>query len=163
MEVERTEMLWQSTMNVASALKKDGVDIGDVISRLRDAKVLLNHAKFDEHAHPEELMEAEMEIEEIQRELMQIIDKVGKGKSYSFKSEPMKKKDYKKIFQKPPSHVPKGDSWVRIRLPESLKGKDLSEMEGVSILEMDDKTITLTGDKAAIKKALNVISQEFSK
>src|SRR3990172_12318356 len=154
METERVEMQWQAVMGAAVALKKKGIDTSDAVKTLRDAKVLLNHCIYDEHAHGEELFEAELEIEGIQRDLASILEKEGMEGDVSFEAVPPGGKTRAQTSP-PPSKMPKNKTWVRIRVTEGMNVNDFSKIEGVEVLEQDSGTVTLIGDKASIQKALN--------
>ncbi|HDH28333.1 MAG TPA: DUF2096 domain-containing protein, partial [Euryarchaeota archaeon] len=84
MDTERTERLWQAVMNVAVAMKKEGIETGDAPTRLRDAKVLLNHCIYDEHAHGEELLAAELAVEAVQGQVISLLREIGREGDFSF-------------------------------------------------------------------------------
>ncbi len=163
METERIEKLWQAAMNVASAMLRDGLDTGDAVKNLRDSKVLLNHCKYDEHAHGEELFEVEMEIEAIKGGLMSRLRDAGKAGNYSFDVLPGKSESASETVSKPPKGVPKGKTWARIVLPESMDADELESVEGIDIVERDSKSVTLAGEESSIKKALEKISAAYTK
>lgn len=160
METDRVQRQWQTVMEVAVAMKKEGIDTGDAVRRLRDAKVLLNHCIYDEHAHGEELFEAEKEIAEIQGILQSILDRAGKRDRFSFDSRP--KKDKKTVGGGPlPSGLQRGAQWLRINLAEGVDPDRIAGMEGVNVVERDDKSIVITGDRDALSRAVKEISKVF--
>jgi hypothetical protein len=161
METDRVERLWQAVMNVAVAMKKDGIDTGDVIKKLREAKVLLNHCIYDEHAHGEELFETEMEIEMIQSSLISILEKIGKGEKFSFELPPLAEKKTVKGGPSIPSGLPRNKRWVKIRISGGLDPEKISKMEGISIIQQDEDSVTIAGDKDALQKAIDEISKVF--
>lgn len=162
MDTENTESVWEVAMNVTSVMKKEGLDTGDAVRRLRDAKVLLNHCKYDEHAHGEELFEVEIEIDAIHRDLMSVLEETGKKEDYSFKP-PSHTKAVAASVAGPPSGLPKDKSWARIRLPDNVSLEDISQIEGLEVIAEADENITIVGEKPSIKKALDEISKAYSK
>ncbi len=161
METESVDRLWQAVMRVAAAMKKDGLDTGDAVKRLRDARVLVNHCKNDEHAHGDELFEAELEIQEIQTYLIGLLEEAGRKSDYSFETRPLEH-DKAVLSGGTPSSVPKDKKWARIRLPEGFNPNSISEIEGVDVLEKDKGTITIAGDDTSLQKAFALISKVYS-
>ncbi len=161
MEVERIERQWAALMKAAVAMKKAGIDTGEAVKKLRDSKVLINHCKFDEHAHGEELFEAEKAVEEVQRHILSLLEQADREGDFNLEPESVSKKQGGETAA-PPGNVPRGKSWVRIRIGSGIDLNSLSMVEGVEIIERDKDTITLAGDKASIQKALGMISKGFS-
>jgi hypothetical protein len=163
MDTERVEGLWQTVMKVAVSMKKEGMDTGDAVTKLRDAKVLLNHCIYDEHAHGDELAEAEMEIEEIERYLISILAKAGREKDFSFEIPSGTREKKPGQSATIPSKLPKKMSWARVRIPRDIDINEIANIEGVEIIERGEETVTLAGDKGSLKKALGEISTVYSK
>jgi hypothetical protein len=163
MDTERVEGLWQTVTKVAVAMKKEGLDTGDAVTKLRDSKVLLNHCIYDEHAHGDELAEAEMEIEEIERYLISILVKAGREEDFSFEIPPGTGETKAMKSAAIPSKLPNKKSWARVRIPKEMDIGEITNIEGVEIIEKDDETVTLAGDRGSLKKALSEISKVYSK
>jgi hypothetical protein len=162
METERVEQLWQTAMKVAVAMKKEGLDTGDVVSKLRDAKVLINHCIYDEHAHGDELAKAEWETEEVQRLLISKLKEAGREDDFLFTaSEKIGKKT--SSFSAPPTKLSRSQSWARISLPEKMDVSEIEKIEGIEVIEKNQGSVTLSGEKAALKEAFDKISKAISK
>jgi hypothetical protein len=160
METKSAERLWKSVMEVAVAMKKEGIDIGDAVQRLRDAKVLLNHCIYDEHTHLDELFEAELEIGEIQTNLQSILEGLGRVDDFSFDTSAKPEKS-KSADLAPISKLPKNKTWARIRVPGGVDMDAVSKNSGVEIIGREGEMVTLAGDKTSIQKALEEISKVF--
>jgi hypothetical protein len=162
METKQVERLWQATMNVVVAMKKEGLDTGDAAESLRNSKVLINHCKYDEHAHGEELFEAELEIEGIQGQLISILEEAGRADDFSFDLPTWIEKNRVEHSNAPPVKVAKNKTWVRIKVSEEMDVEKISNVEGVKVVEKDGEFLTLSGDNDSIQKAIKEISKVFS-
>jgi len=158
MEAERVERLWQAVMNVAAEMRREGLDTGNAIPRLRDAKVLLNHCIHDEHAHGDELLRAEMAVEDAQAELVSILNRIGRLEDFSF--EPPRRKR-SSAPRPPPPRLLSGRKWARIRIKEGMDLERIASLEGVEFLESGKGYVTLVGDEEAVRRALAEISKEY--
>jgi hypothetical protein len=163
MDTKRVERLWQAVLNVAVAMKQDGIDTGDAAKRLRDAKVLLNHCIYDEHAHGDELMKAEWAVEEVQGYLISILEKTGREKDFSFElPNSVEKKQINKSLGTP-KNIPKTKSWLRISIPNEETIENIAGIEGVEIIERNPDSVTIAGDKDSLQKVLAEFSKVFKK
>ncbi len=48
-DLKKSEQLWAATMDMATQLKKEGVDVD--LSKLKTSRLLLSHCKTDPHLH----------------------------------------------------------------------------------------------------------------
>lgn len=149
-------------MNVAVAMKKEGIDTGDAPARLRDAKVLLNHCIYDEHAHGEELLAAELAVEAVQGQLISILREVGREDDFSFVL-PEKIESRADSESARPKKITLNQPWARIRVSDSTSLKIIEEMNGVEIVEREAGYVTIVGEKSEIQKALKQISKVYLK
>lgn len=163
MDTKRVERLWQAVLNVGIAMKQDGIDTGDAVKRLRDAKVLLNHCIYDEHAHGDELMKAEWAVEEVQLYLISILEKTGKEQDFSFEPPSEVEKEPANKSLAPPKNIPKNKSWLRIHIPKEETIENISGIEGVEIIERNSDSVTIAGDKDSLQKVLAEFSKVFKK
>jgi hypothetical protein len=162
MDTERTERLWQAVMKAAVAMKKESIDTGDTASQLRDAKVLLNHCIYDEHAHGEELLAAELAVEAVQGQLISILRELGREGEFSF-DLPEKINNRAASASTRPKKISLNQPWARIRVPKGANLKVVEDMAGVEIVERRAGVITIAGEKAEIQKALKEISKVYLK
>ncbi|GBE57028.1 hypothetical protein BMS3Bbin16_01243 [archaeon BMS3Bbin16] len=163
MDTERTERLWQAVMNVAVAMKKEGIETGDVAARLRDAKVLLNHCIYDEHAHGEELLAAELAVEAVQGQVISLLREIGREGDFSFDlPEKMAGRSEDSASGRPKKISP-NRPWARIRVPADMSLEAIENIEGVEIVEREGETITIAGGKTEIQQALKEISKVYLK
>ncbi len=161
MDTERTERLWQAVMKAAVAMKKDGIDTRDAPARLRDARVLLNHCIYDEHAHGEELLAAELAVEAVQGQLISLLRELGREGDFSF--EVSEKINDRSEAESTRPKISLNRPWARIRVSEGTSLKALEDMDGVEIIERDSGYVTITGGKSEIQKALKEISKGYMK
>jgi hypothetical protein len=154
--------LWQAVMKAAVAMNKEGIDTGDTASRLRDAKVLLNHCIYDEHAHGEELLAAEQAVEAVQGQLISILRELGREGEFSF-DLPEKINNRASSTSTRPKNISLNRPWARIRVPEGASLKAIEDMDGVEIVEREGGIITIAGSKTEIQKALKEISKVYHK
>ncbi len=162
MNTEGTERLWQAVMNVTAAMKKEGIETGDVAARLRDAKVLLNHCIYDEHAHGEELLAAELAVEAVQGQVISILRELGREGDFSF-DLPEKIPGRSDSASGRPKKISLNQPWARIKVPEGTSLRVIEAIEGVEIVEREAGYITITGGKAEVQKALKEISKVYLK
>ena len=162
MDTERTERQWQAVMKAAVAMKKEGIDTGDAAARLRDAKVLLNHCIYDEHAHGEEMLAAELAVEAVQGQLITLLKNLGRENDFSFELQD-KTTAQQKTQMPRPKNLSLNQPWARIRVPETLSLDVIEKIEGISIVEREGDTITIAGEKAEVQKALKEISKVYLK
>jgi hypothetical protein len=164
MDTERTERQWQAVMKAAVSMKKSGIDTKDAPARLRDAKVLLNHCIYDEHAHGEELLAAEMAVEAVQGQLISLLRELGREADFSFDpSEPGKINNRADSESMRPKKISLNRPWARIRVPEGTSLRVIEDMDGVKIVEREGGYVTIAGGKAEIQKALKEISKVYLK
>ncbi len=161
METEGIERLWQAVMKAAVTMKKEGVDTGDAPARLRDAKVLLNHCIYDEHAHGEELLAAELAVEAVQGHLISILRELGQEGDFSFDLPEKKINRAESVSTRP--KISLNRPWARIRVSEGTSLKAIEAMDGVEIVEREAGYVTIAGGKAEIQKALKEISKVYLK
>lgn len=160
METKHLEDSWQASMDVVSAMKRERIDTGEAVKKLRDAKVLINLCRFDEHAHVDELLEAEKAVEDAQGYLISLIKDLGLEEKFTFKT-PEKKEPESQGVIKPP-RTNKGETWVRIKVKEGTDIEELIKSEQVNVVDKSGATFTLVGEKASLRKILKKVSENYS-
>lgn len=163
MDTTRVEDQWQMLMEMASALKKEGIDTGDLVLKLREAKVLLNHVVYDEHAHGDELLEAELAVDEVQQLIVSILKRSGREDDFPFKEARSQKKDRTSISVPPPRGLKRGERWIRLRLSGTIEESVLLGIEGTRVLEKDEGHITIAGTPDTLNAAVKEIARAFKR
>lgn len=163
MDTNKVDNQWQMLMGMAASMKREGIDTEDLVPKLREARTLINHVVYDEHAHGEELLEAELAVDEAQRLIISILKKAGREEDFhlkEFKATPGKRGQ---LSSPPPKGLEKNEKWLRIRLIGSLETKPFENLEGIRVISVDDEHITLAGSGEALQRAVKEISSVFPK
>ncbi len=164
---DRAEQLWLATVKMALEAKKKGVEVSAALAILRNAKAMLNEGRLDEESHG--AAEAEAMIEEAQRELFlgaaslpgfekkwqEVITRVQRGEKFG---------DYPLGVSSFYPDLPRDGRWVRLPLTEAITAamaREVASRHGLGFRIHQENHFILTGDKAKIKKALEVLSKYY--
>lgn len=165
---DRAEQLWLATIRMALEAKKKGVEVGEALALLRNAKAMLNEGRLDQGSH-ETSREAEAMIEEAQREIFiaassfprfekrwqDVIARVQQGEKIG---------EYPLGASSFYPDLPRGRSWVRLPLTERIgesRARDVASKHGLAFRIHQDKYFILTGDKTKLKEALEALSKYY--
>lgn len=159
-EINSIEESWIKAMQKAVFLSKKGVDTTKLVEKLRNARVMINQCKYDEHAHIEELEYAKLLVEEAKASIEE-----------EFKNIKLSKEDDEKIKKieevlkltksEKGKTAPKTKNWIRVHasfIPESIVEELRKENEEISI-EEDGDFLIISGSEEIIKKAKEKIKR----
>ena len=151
-EIDSVEESWVKAMQKAVFLSKKGIDTRKLVEKLRNARVMINQCKYDEHAHIEELEYAKLLVEEAKASI-----------EAEFRNIKLTKEDDEKIRKieemlklstgEKTKAAPKTKNWIRVHasfVPESIV-EELRKEE-ISI-EEDGDFLIISGSEEGIKKA----------
>jgi hypothetical protein len=162
---EISEQLWLATVKMALEAKNKGVDVGEALALLRNAKSMLNEGRLDRGSH-EAARQAEAMIQEAQREILIKAEAVP-GFDEKWQRVIARVQQGEKIGEYPMGgssfypDLPRAGGWVRLpfnRKVDESRAREVAGKHGLGFRLHHEKHFILTGDKASIKKALKNLS-----
>lgn len=151
-EIASVEETWIKAMQKAVFLRKKGIETKELIEKLRNARVMINQCKYDEHAHIEELEYAKLLVEEAKARIEEEFSNIQLTRDDSEKMKRIEETLKMQSTEKSKA-LPKTKNWIRVHasfIPESMV-KELSFNEEISIKE-DGDFLIISGSDEAIKK-----------
>ncbi len=170
-DLKKAEQLWAATMDMATQLKKEGVEVD--LSKLKTSRLLLIHCKTDPHLHFEELNEAREIIEGAQVELSIAAESLGQDFISKWEEDIKKvtagenRYEFSLLSSKFAPGLPRDSKWVRINIAgliEVSKMEELVKSCGAKMERQDDEGyVLITGEKDSVKCVLDAMSKVIKK
>ncbi len=165
---DRAEQLWLATVKMALEAKKKGVDVGEALAVLRNAKAMLNEGRLDEESHGA-AAKAEAMIEEAQRGIFLNTDAIP-GFERRWQEIITRVQQGEKIGEFPLGassfypDLPRDGRWVRLPLNRKInesRAREVARKHGLGFRPHQERYFILTGEKAKIKEALEALSKYY--
>jgi|Deesub1362A_J573_1020465.scaffolds.fasta_scaffold00057_23 hypothetical protein len=164
MNLETLQQVWLVTMNMATEVRRKGIEVGNAFDYLRTAKVILNERTFGETEDRGFLFRASELIDNAQRDIFIAAEALGKEFTVDWENKIREVLNGKKVGEFPAtrsskfySQLPRSKNWVRVPDKKEVKEK-VEELKDIEVRPHGEGYLLLIGDKASLRKALDAIS-----